>query len=147
MRVFLALQITSQTCIKMIKDHCECNDNIEVIEDYKPMIELFESVDRPIDIIMNGNGYKAKNRNVELINKLGHKHIFELFDILCVFEEWKSKGDGKFTGNFITKYTYEDLVWMVFGVATHASLYLDEDGTKTMHQGKSGTDVCGHFFQ
>ena len=129
----------------MIKNYCECDDNIEYIKDYEPMTGMLEGVDL-IDI-MNDNGFKVKNRKVELINKPGHKHIIKLFDILYVFEEWKSKGDGKFTGNFITKYTYEDLVWMVFGVATHASLYLDEDGTKTMHQGKSGTDVCGHFFQ
>ena len=35
---------------------------------------------------------------------------------------------------------------MVFGVALIASLYLETDGTITMHQGRSGSDVCEHFF-
>ena len=35
---------------------------------------------------------------------------------------------------------------MVFGVAAHAALYLKTDGSNTMHQGRSGTDVCEHFF-
>ena len=35
---------------------------------------------------------------------------------------------------------------MVFGVASVASLYLDSDDNKKMHQGRSGSDVCEHFF-
>ena len=35
---------------------------------------------------------------------------------------------------------------MVFCVAGHVSLYLDKDGSKVMHQGRSGSDVCGNFF-
>ena len=86
-----------------------------------------------------------KLRQVELINHPRHRHIFELFDVLRMFEEWKEESKG-FTEKFITQYTYEDLVWMVFGVAAHASLYLPEDGSEKMHQGRSGTDVCEHFF-
>ena len=52
MRIFLAVQITSQTTIRMIKDHCE-NDPIDKIADFEPIIELFDRVDRLIDI-MNG---------------------------------------------------------------------------------------------
>ena len=142
MRVFLALQIMSQTCIKMIRDYCENVENLADIKDYEPMIELFDKVDRLVDI-MNGNGYKASN--IELINKPRHEHVLELFGILRTFEEWK-KECGGYTDKFITNYTHEDLVWMVFGVAAHAALYLKEDESNTMHQGRSGTDVCEHFF-
>lgn len=45
-----------------------------------------------------------------------------------------------------TIYTYEDLVWMMFGVAAAASLYLDEDGSRTKHQGPGSSDVCEHLF-
>ena len=38
-------------------------------------------------------------------------------------------------------------MWMVFGVAAVASLYLKEDGSLSMHQGRSGSDVCEHFFR
>ena len=42
--------------------------------------------------------------------------------------------------------TYEGLKWMVFGVGAHAACYLKEDGEYIMHQGRSGTDDCEHFF-
>ena len=64
---------------------------------------------------------------------------------LRIFEKWK-KECGRHKKNFITSQSYEDLVWMVFGFAAHASLYLKEDKTEMMHQGRSGTDVCEHFF-
>ena len=50
MRVFLAVQIPSQTMIKMIKDYCKCKDDAN-IKDYEPMIELFEKVDRLVNVI------------------------------------------------------------------------------------------------
>jgi hypothetical protein len=71
--------------------------------------------------------------------------VKELFDILRIFEEWK-KESGGYKKSFITSYTHEDLMWMVLGVAAHATLYLDENGDNTMHQGRSGSDVCEHFF-
>ena len=95
---------------------------------------------------MNGRSYKSgKDKDVELINPPRHRHIKELFDVVLIFEECQkeSKGDAK---KYITNYTHEDLLWMVFGVASVASLYLETDGTKTMHQGQSGSDVCEHFF-
>ena len=71
------------------------------------------------------------------------------YNLLCIllqllFEEWQkeSKGDAK---EYISNYTHEDLLWIVFGVALVASLYLETDGTKTIHQGWSGSDVCEHF--
>jgi hypothetical protein len=68
-----------------------------------------------------------------------------LFGILRLFNEWKEECGG-FSKQFITQYTFEDLQWLVFGVAAVAGLYLDENGKKIMHQGRSGTDVCEHFF-
>eukprot|EP00985_Skeletonema_marinoi_P002567 scaffold1057_cov203-Skeletonema_marinoi.AAC.15 len=114
------------------------------------MITIFDKVDRLVDI-MNGTGYKnAKDKQVELINKPQHRHVEELFDILKLFEDWKAdteKYGKKFTYEYITRYTYEDLVWMVFGVAAVAVLYLNSDGSIVMHQGRSGSDVvCEHFF-
>ena len=109
------------------------------------MIDVFEKVDRLIDI-MNGTAFSnKKDRDVELINTPKHRHISELFDVLRLFEEWKNECGG-FNHKYITVYTYEDLVWMVFGVAAVASLYLKEDGSCVMHQGRSGSDVCEHFF-
>ena len=106
---FLALQIASQMCIKMIKDYCVVSENPAELEDYHPMIYLSEKVDRLVDI-MNGIGFsKGKHRDVQLINTPRHCHSFELFGILCLFEEQK-KVCGGFNTNFITVYTYENLM-------------------------------------
>ena len=109
------------------------------------MIDLFEKVDRLVDI-MNGKDYSGKkNRDVEFINTPRHRHIFELFDILRLFEVWK-KECGGCNDKYITVYTYQDLVWMVFGIAAMSCLYLKDDGSIAFHQGRSGSDVCEHFF-
>ena len=76
--------------------------------------------------------------------KTRHRHVMEMFDVLRLFEEWRSEVGG-FNEKFITKQTWEDLVWMVFGLAGVAC-FLKEDGSEQMHQGRSGSDVCEHFF-
>ena len=67
------------------------------------------------------------------------------FSILQVFEEWKEEAGG-LTNKYITRETYEDLKWMVFGLAGLACTYLKEDKSLKLHQGRSGSDVCEHFF-
>lgn len=62
-----------------------------------------------------------------------------------MFEDWKEEAGG-FTDKFITRQTYEDLVWMVFGVAAIACTCLEEDESLVFHQGRSGSDPCEHFF-
>ncbi|KAL7455841.1 hypothetical protein ACHAWC_008195 [Mediolabrus comicus] len=150
MRVFLAVQIPSQNTIQMIRDYCnpehhDAGDEVEEEGEFENTIKIFDSVDRLVDI-MNGTGYKnSKDKKVELMDKPNHRHIKELFDILRVFEDWKKDTKG-FTYEYITRYTYEDLVWMIFGVAAIPVLYLKQDGSVKMHQGRSGSDVCEHFF-
>ena len=102
-------------------------------------------MDRLVDI-MNGTGFKnGRSRNVELINHPHHRHTIELFGILRIFESWKKQTKGKPT-RFITWQTYEDLQWMVFGMAVHGRCYLKKDRSETMHQGRGGSDVCEHLF-
>ena len=166
MRVFLAIQIPSQTTIRMLRVHCEkerpeslayATLNVSDldgpsesavsrdIEDYKPMIKLFEKVDRLVDIV-NGQDYKkGKKRDIQLLNHPKHRHIKELFDVLRTFEDWREECGG-FNNKFITRQTWEDLVWLVFGYAAHAALYLKEDGSNVMNQGRGGSDCCEHLF-
>ena len=35
---------------------------------------------------------------------------------------------------------------MIFHIAAHAALYLNDDRSVVMHQRRSGTDVCEHLF-
>lgn len=140
MRVFLAVQIPSQTTIKMVNDYCELPDGGKK-EDYAGMLELFEKVDRLVDII----NVTKRERRVEYISCPRHKHVYELFSILQLFEEWKKEAGG-LTKKYITRETYEDLKWMVFGLAGLACTYLKDDNSLKLHQGRSGSDVCEHFF-
>ena len=85
-RVFLSVQFCSQTMIKMIKDYCHNANNFGDISEFQPMIDLFDVVDRLVDI-MNGTGFKnGRDRDVELINHPHHCHTIELFGILRIFE-------------------------------------------------------------
>ena len=51
---------------------------------------------------------------------------------------------GGLTFEFITRQIYEDLQWMVFGIASTGCI--SPNKPKKMHQGRSGSDVCEHFF-
>ena len=89
MRVFLAVQIPSQTMIRMFKDYCNDEDGGHP-EDYEPMIEIFVKVDRLVDII----NVICRDLNVESTDCPHHKHIYELFSILQLFEEWNEDTGG-----------------------------------------------------
>ena len=143
MRVFLAVQIPSQTMIRMIKDYCKEYGDSDAeeadLESYEPVIEIFEKVDRLVDII----NATRRDLNVGYIDCPQHKHIFELFSVLQLFKEWKDQASGF---EFITRESWEDLQWMVFGLVGVACTYLDDDKKKKLHQGRSGSDVCEHIF-
>eukprot|EP00957_Ditylum_brightwellii_P065501 4968530-Ditylum_brightwellii.AAC.1 len=81
------------------------------ISDFEPMVDIFEEVDCLVDIT---NGWNYQN-------------------------EWKDDAGG-FSNKFITKQSYEDLVWMIFGLAGVCCTYLEDDGSSVIHQGRSGTD-------
>jgi hypothetical protein len=149
MRVFLAVQVMSQSTIGMIKEHCESDDNDDDISIYQGMIEIFDKIDRLVDIC---NAYhedqdtkSGRARNVQKINHPKHKHVIELFDILRVVEEWKLECGG-FNKRFLTRQTYEDLLWVVYGIAGIASCYLKDDGSLTLDQGRLGSDIMEHLF-
>lgn len=149
MRVFPAMQVMSQSTITMIEECCADEENDEDINKYKGMIELFGKINRLVDIC---NGYGAdqvtksgKRRDVEKIDHPKHRHILELFDILRVVEEWKAECGG-LNAKFITKQTYEDLLWLVYGLAGVASYYLKEDRSLSIDQGRLGSDIMEHFF-
>ena len=149
MRVFLALQALSQTMINMVKDYClpieQGGMGAGDIDDYESFITIISAVNRLVDI-MNGVRFKnGQDKQVFLIDCPEHPHVFELFDILRLFEDWKDDTGG-FTHEYITRQTYEDLVWMVFGVAAMACTYLEDDCSLVFHQGRGGSDVCKHFF-
>lgn len=147
--MFLAAQNTSQSCIEMIQEYCARESNDATLAHYDGMITLFHHVDHLIDIFNAYGGTQEtkgfKFRNVEKINHPKHSHITKLFDALLVFEEWKEECGG-LNKNFITRETYEDLKWLIFAVAFFAALYLKTDLSNTLNQGRTGSDICEHFF-
>ena len=138
MRVFLAMHILSQTMIRMIKDYCDLNEND--IKDWDPFIEVIDKIDRLVDICNT-----RKDRGVECLNCPQHPHVFELFSILQLFEEWRKEAGG-FNEKFITRQTYEDLQWLVFGMVGIACYYLKDNKSRWMNQKNGGSDPCEHFF-
>ena len=138
MKVFLAMHILSQTMIRMIRDFCELE--AENIEDWIPFIEVIDKVDRLVDICN-----ARYDRGVECLNCPKHKHVFELFSILQLFEEWREQAGG-FNKKFITRQTYEDLQWLAFGMVGVACYYLKSDKSRWMNQRRAGSDPCEHFF-
>lgn len=101
MRVFLAMQILSQTMIRMIKDYCMLEE--EPVEEWEQVTDVIDRIDRMVDVL------NARwDRGAEQIDSPQHKHMFELFSVLQMFEEWKDDVGG-FTFEFITRQTYEDL--------------------------------------
>jgi hypothetical protein len=145
MRVFLAVQIPSLTMIEMIEYACDAPESEYCIGDYSSVIDIFRRVNRLVDIMNGKNSHGGKILDVEQINSPTHRHLEELLSILRLFEEWKRES-GKAKKKFITKETYEDLCWMVFGTVTLACTYLKSDGSNKMDQGRSGTDPLEHFF-
>ena len=64
---------------------------------------------------------------------------------ILLFFLGRCRGSG-FTHEIVTRQTYEDFVWMVYGVVGIACTYLEEDGGLILYQGQSSSDVCKHFF-
>jgi hypothetical protein len=141
--VFLAVQITSMTMIRMIENHAEQCGGIEV---YSSIVQVISKLDRLIDIM---NGTWENNRHVfkkcTNIHSPNHPHLDELLDVVRLFYRWK-KEVGKEKELFIPETTFEDLCWMVFAVVGVAKEYLDKDESLVMLQKKSGSDVCENHF-
>lgn len=147
MRVFLATGFASNSMIDMIRDYCSAgHDNIE---HYEGLIELLTAVDRLVDIC---NAYGAdqdthskRKRNAYPINTPKHSHVLELLKTLQLFEQWKVECGG-YKNTFITWQSHEDLRWLVFGIVCYAALYLKEDGSVVVDQGRFGSDTMEHLF-
>ena len=63
MRVFLAVQMASQTMRRMLMDYC--NDRPRELPKFEPLLELLNAVDRLVDIMNGINKSKRKIRNFE----------------------------------------------------------------------------------
>lgn len=147
MRVFLATGFASNSMIDMIKEYCEAgNDDLER---YDGWIELLSAVNRLVDIC---NAYDNKKpthskreRDVYPIDCPRHRHVLELLRTLQIFERWKEECGG-YNKRFITWQTHEDLRWLVFGIAGFAALYLKDDCSLVVDQGRFGSDTMEHLF-
>lgn len=147
MCVFLATGFASNSMVDMIREYCEAGtDNIEHFESY---IELLAAVDRLVDICngygVDQNTHSKRKQNAGPINTPRHSHVLELLQTLRLFEQWKVECGG-YKKTFITWQKHEDLRWLVFGIAGYAALYLQEDGSIAVDQGRFGSDTMEHLF-
>ena len=143
MRVWLAAQVLSQTQIRLIDEHA---DKYGGKEEYGPLREVLEKVDRLIGICNNTDmSTQGEYKNCECLDSSTHCHINELIDIFIIFAEWKEVA-GKDKKKFILWQSYQDLAWLVFGLIGLARTYLKEDKSRVVVQWRGGTDHCEHEF-
>ena len=137
MRVYLSVQVFSQTMIHLIITYRdECGGK----EKHAPTVIIIEGIARLVDIC---NNTEMSNRGVyegcEAINSPLHKHIKELLDILELFCEWRneSKDDKSI---FLPWHTFDDLYYLVMGIVGISITYLKEDELNIFVQRRSGSD-------
>ena len=143
MRVYLAVQVMSDTMRRMIishADHCGGTDK------YKSILEIISNIDLLVDIC-NGTNMSSKGiyKGCECINTPDHPHIGELLDIMETFVTWKLES-GEEKRHFITEQSYEDLIYLVVGIVGLASTYLKADRSRIMVQSRSSSNVVEHEF-
>ena len=116
------------------------------IDKYSSILKIIENIDRLVDIC-NGTQMSSKGvwKGCECIDLPDHEHISELLGILETFVVWK-KESGENKSHFITKESYEDLIYLVIGIVGISSTYLKANRSKTMVQSRSGSDVVEHEF-
>jgi hypothetical protein len=144
MRVHLAVQVLSTSVVQLIERYVkdpliQAQHNGDSEKLYAPLKTLISSCDRLVDIC-NANGKKE----CEYIDSPDHFHIKELRDILQLFHEWKESCKSK--DEFITKESYEDLCWLVYGLEGVAKEYLKQDKSRRMMQRRGGSDCCENEF-
>ena len=143
MRVYLAVQVMSDTMRRMIishADHCGGTDK------YKSILEIISNIDLLVNIC-NGTNMSSKGvyKGCECINTPHHPHIGDLLNIMETFDMWELES-GEDKRHFITKKSYEDLIYLVVGIVGLASTYLKPGGSRTIVQSCSGSNVVEHEF-
>ena len=135
------MHMMSQTMIQMLWDHLREHEDGD-LEQFEDIIELFEKIDRLVDVV---NGTR-REMDVHFLDCPQHKHVFELFSVLQLFEEWKDWCEG-FTFKFITRESYEDLQWMCFGLIGVACTYLSADKSRKCTRGAMAQMCVSTFLQ
>lgn len=157
MRTFLAAQICSMTMVRIIDENAEeCGGR----DKYASLRRMLIAVDRLIDICNATQKSGPEIKGAGPIDSAHDPQLRELLEILALFTEWQREG-GEYSEQFITRQSYEDLVWMVFGFVGVAKYYLLDSyvhvktggngsgkwsGVRAMFQRWGGTDVCEHHF-
>ena len=145
MRVHLAVQITSQSTLHLLRDQRllkKCKMTEELVA---PFIKIVSTFDRLIDIM---NARLVNNGVLKdgcIIHKPTHRHLMELLHTLKIVTTWKKETVNN-KEQFITLESYEDMTWMMYAVIGVAVAYLKEDGSKRMDQGRFGSDLCENHF-
>ena len=143
MRVHLAVQVVSNSMVRLINDYAKICGGEKKYESLKLMII---KIDRLVDIMNNTDvSNRGEKKGCKMIDSPDHFHIQELLDIMVFFGKWKDEAKDK-DDNYITWQCHEDLSWLIFATIGIARTYLKEDKSRRMCQRKSGTDDCEHEF-
>ena len=143
MRVHLAVQVVSNSMVRLIDDYA---DNCGGRDSYKSLKLMVSKIDRLVDIMNNTDvSNRGERKGCEILDSPDHFHIQELLDILIFFCKWKDEvGDD--IDKYITWQSHEDLSWLIFSTIGLAQTYLKTDKSRRLCQRRSGTDDCEHEF-
>ena len=163
MRVFLAVQVLSNSMIELIDFY---TDNLEKrSEGYASLHELAKHMEWLVEIINSTRMHNGKHKGCEAINSPDQEHITEMLQILEWFGVWYEQSEAKrlevahataaASGKrlkkgtniwFVPKSTFEDLAWLVLGLSGIAVTYLKANKSRVLDQSRSGSDTCEHTF-
>ena len=138
MRVHLAVQVVSESVSYLIDRYCNEMGELTATK-YASLKTIVLACDRLVDI-WNAN----HSKKCECINSPVHPHVKELHCILLLFAEWRNECKTK--DEFITRESWDDLCWLVYGIEGLAKDYLCLDKSIMMMQRRGGSDVCENEF-
>ena len=134
MRVYLAVNITSKSTVRMIERYSG-----ERSQEYAPLCEVLLKLDKLIDIV---NAH-AKKKHYP-VDSPTSPYIPSLLETVQLFTEWKEEAQN--ANHFVPVTTYQDLCWVCFSTIGLAKQYTKADKSIKLDQGRSGSDDCEHRF-
>jgi hypothetical protein len=146
MRTYLAVQILSQRTEAMVGDSLESDEEMDAYSELRKFLLLF---DRVVDIM------NAHNKGHDGIDGKDHKDLKHLLDVVRYVEKWRQEVEAKAnesdinqSNKFLPFTTYEDLVWMTFGVAYLVHKYCGDTQSTyfKIDLGGFGSDCCEYRF-
>jgi len=112
---------------------------------YTSLRTIIEAVDLIVGLFNSiMQNYKGEAKGCENIDRPSHPLLGKALKHLALFTEWKDESTS--ANHFFPATTYEDLVFMIFGLVGVSKTYLREDKSFVLVQRRGSTDNIEHIF-